>query len=99
MQTLKNIISAITGYNNSSENPTATSARLSGIIVTILSTALTYSAVLNIHLPYVPDQIQGLAGLLGVVGGFLYWLYGLIRAIVNAIKTKNLGALYGVPKV
>lgn len=95
MQTIKNIISAIIGYNNSSENPTATSARFSGIIVTVLSSLLTFGAVLGISLPYVPDQIEGLAGLLGIVGGFMYWLYGMVRAIKNAIQTKNIGALYG----
>jgi hypothetical protein len=99
MQTLKNIISAIIGYNSSSENPTATSARFSGIIISILSGIIVVATALGIHLPYMPSQVEAIAGMFGIMFGFIYWLYGLIRAISNAIKTKNLGALYGQPKI
>lgn len=82
----------ITFFTASSEDPTKTSATLTGILIS-LSTYL--QAVVAPHIPFLSafynsplgQQSEQVATGLGMVIGGIWFLFGLIRKLTNKIET------------
>lgn len=107
MQTFKNVLSAIIGYAGSSEDPQKMSLRFYGVAVGVSSQVMPFIILIGARFMSLPEGVtpeQASASVTPLLQLVCYalasvlWSVGLIRAIHSAVKTKNLGALYGLPK-
>ena len=85
---MKKILDIIIGYSGSTEDPSKMSLRMSAIIFGVISKLAVVGALGGFVLPYTDAQVQGTIGTLTLVGATFVWLFGLIRAIVNALKNR-----------
>ena len=86
MQKVKIILNANIGYAGSSEDPAKTSARLTGIIVMVITKATALAALAGYALPFTDTSTQLVGASFGFIGGFVLWSTGLVRYVVNALK-------------
>lgn len=95
MNTIKIIFNTIIGYTGSSESPDKMSMRFTAIIIAVIAKVATIAAIAGYTIPLTDAQSQGVAASLAFVIAAIMWVYGLIRAVYVALKTRNLGVLYG----
>lgn len=108
MNTFKKVVIAITGYAGSTERPDKTALRLYGVIIGVVAQLMPIILMAVSALVDLPEGVTAqmfvdafnptIQAIMYVVAG-LMWLVGMVRAGMTAIKTQNLGALYGAPKL
>jgi len=85
--------SIITFFTQSSEDPTKTSATLTGILIAFASYVQQYASVIpfihNFFASPAGAQLDPILTAIGMIVGGIWFLFGLFRKLTNKVQTST----------